>query len=273
MTIIGTVPTLVVPTIETTSVDVETRFRSLRDTITICEFLDQARGAHTVNTVSDRPAPGLAPATIEAKAASDQLIVAVHLPTVDPNFLNMAARNASELREKAAGAQGKMLSDRRTALQRYVEEARELAASGGGFEQRMVAFLEEKLQANEMMWEVYNSQTADEKANQFFEASNKAWDEALPDVLKKIEEGLKGPFVLGDHVSLADLHVIAWLHRIVNISGGAPDAEGISAISSWMGGKPVGPKLRAFWESWTERESFKKEIVATSVSYREKFAE
>jgi len=80
----GTVPTLVVPMLETTGPESDSRYRSLRDTIvclpqnelgrhdkyadmfqTICDFLDSARGSHTQNTTSERPAPALAPATIE----------------------------------------------------------------------------------------------------------------------------------------------------------------------------------------------------------------
>jgi len=82
----GTVPTLVVPMLETTGPESDSRYRSLRDTIvsspillgarttsgaipdlaqTICDFLDTARGSHTQNTTSGRPAPALAPATIE----------------------------------------------------------------------------------------------------------------------------------------------------------------------------------------------------------------
>jgi hypothetical protein len=82
----GTVPTLVVPMLETTGPESDSRYRSLRDTIvsgttltielgrlgvyadvlqTICDFLDSARGSHTQNTTSGRPAPALAPATIE----------------------------------------------------------------------------------------------------------------------------------------------------------------------------------------------------------------
>lgn len=75
----GTIPTLVVPMLETTGPEVDSRYRSLRDTIvrfhgdslahfqSICEFLDSARNSHTTNTTSNRPAPTLAPATIEGK--------------------------------------------------------------------------------------------------------------------------------------------------------------------------------------------------------------
>lgn len=83
--VVGTIPTLAVPMIETTGPGVDTRFRTLRDTIvspeqrlvirylthqqTICDFLDQARSSHSSRTVSDRPAPTLAPATIEGEGS------------------------------------------------------------------------------------------------------------------------------------------------------------------------------------------------------------
>jgi hypothetical protein len=78
--------------IETTGPGVDTRFRTLRDTIvssehqrlvrmrclthqqTICDFLDQARSSHSSRTVSDRPAPTLAPATIEGERLGTDLV-------------------------------------------------------------------------------------------------------------------------------------------------------------------------------------------------------
>jgi hypothetical protein len=47
----------------------------------------------------------------------------VHLPTVDPNFLYLSARNAKELEEKANSAAGEFISARGEALQRYINEA------------------------------------------------------------------------------------------------------------------------------------------------------
>ncbi|RXK35185.1 hypothetical protein M231_07556 [Tremella mesenterica] len=261
----GTVPTLVVPMLETTGAEVASRYRSLRDTISICEFLDQARSPHTHNTTSDRPAPVLSPATIEGKSVSDSLIALCHLPSVDPNFLVIACQSPEELRTKAAGSQGAMLSARHDALQTYLKEAKQIAADsplssskdkGLTYEQKTVVFLEEKATANEVVWEIYNGKAGEEREKAFFVASKKVWTHGIPDVLRKMESYIRGPYLLGDQVCLADLHVIAWLSRIIELSGGTKTASGIEALESLTGHK-VGPKMKAFWALWIERPSFK----------------
>jgi len=263
----GTVPTLVVPMLETVGSGVDSRYRSLRDTISICDFLDEARGARSTRTVSDKPGPALKPATIEGKATSDIIISLVHMPSVDPNFLNVAARSPSELREHAASTQGQMIDDRRTALMSHIAEAKKLAedapsqqSESGGMthEQKLVAFLEEKALANQLLWDVYNGKAGEEKEKEFYAASIKAWEEHVPTVLAQIENVMKGLFTLGDQVSLADLHLIAWLARLVHLSGGSKEVAGIEKLETIMGGKKVGPKLKAFWAAWLERDSFKR---------------
>ncbi|RSH93308.1 hypothetical protein EHS25_007662 [Saitozyma podzolica] len=266
----GTIPTLAVPMIETTGPGVDTRFRTLRDTITICDFLDQARSSHSSRTVSDRPAPTLAPATIEGKALSDIIIDLVHRPSVDPNFLQLAAASPEELKVKAHGPPGEMLNARKSNLEAYVAEAEQLAkdsvASGKTkdgketttYEQRMVAFLKEKEAANKLLWEVFNGQAGSEREQVFFEASKKAWNEGVPDTLSKLEDSIKGLYALGDQVSLADLHVIAWMARLISLAGGGPTPGGVDKLQAKAGGT-IGPKVRAFWAAWVERSSFKQE--------------
>jgi len=261
----GTVPTLVVPMLETTGPESDSRYRSLRDTITICDFLDSARGSHTQNTTSERPAPALAPATIEGKSNSDRIISLVHLPTVDPNFLNMAARSQEELKEKAGGRQGAMLKARHDALSHFIKEAKQAVASapqfdaskGPTYEQRQVQFLEDKLAANKMLLDTYAGSTGAESQKAFFEAATKSWQEGVPEVLGKLEESIKGTYVLGDQVSLGDLHLIAWLSRIIEIAGGDRTAAGLQTLEQSLANFKIGPKLEAFWAAWIERESFK----------------
>lgn len=56
--------------------------------------------------------------------------------------------------------------------------------------------------------------------------------------------------------SLADLHAISWLARLVLLAGGKKDATGVESLESK--GIKVGPKVRSFWASWIERPSFKR---------------
>ncbi|OCF73207.1 hypothetical protein I204_06437 [Kwoniella mangroviensis CBS 8886] len=273
----GTVPTLVVPTLETTGNDVDTRYRSLKDTISICDFLDHARSASSGHIQhAEKPAPTLAPATIEGKGLSDEIINLIHVYTVDPNFVAVAARDEAELRDKAKRPPGKSLAIRREALQRYLEEARQAVAESAvapkegslTWEQKSVKFLEEKVQSNEQIWELYNGKAGKEKEAQFFEVCKRTWTESLPDAFQKLESLFKGPFALGDQISLADLHTVSWITRLISIAGGEPDATGIDSLIPHLGGYRFGPKVRKFWEEWVERESFKDVLVPACGAFK-----
>ncbi|AAW43687.2 expressed protein [Cryptococcus deneoformans JEC21] len=272
----GTVPTLIVPTLETIGAGVNTRYRSLRDTVSICDFLDQARSSHTANTSSDKPAPTLTPATIDGKALSDSVIELVHRPIVDPNFIALSALNNEELKRKLRSGPGKSLAIRREALQSYLAEAQKIAsessvASKEGsftFEQKIVQFLEDKLRSSEDVWQLYHGQAGEEKLRQFFDISLKTWTERLPEVFGKLEEMIEEPYFLGDQISLADLHVITWLTRLVSIADGSPTKDGLSALEAKMD-KPLGDKLRNFWALWTERESFQEVLIPTCSAFQQ----
>ncbi|KAJ9108762.1 hypothetical protein QFC21_000082 [Naganishia friedmannii] len=286
---ISTVPTLVVPTIETVGPETVTRYRSLRDTMTIAQFLDQARGANTTHTTSSLPAPALGPATMEGKISSDAMTSLVHLPTVDPNFLYLAARDLNELSSKANSVAGAYVVDRAEALDRYISEAEQQLQQKGGefanqdhakngsngtgatsFEARTVQFLKEKKEANDVLYAIYNRQAGKEREQGFFDASTKAWTESLPEVFNKLEQEIKGPYALGDQVSLADLHIISWLARLVQIANGDVSSDAIFAVEKQMGnGHHVGEKIKQFWASWIQRESFRKVWVHVDPEFDE----
>lgn len=198
--------------------------------MTICELLDHARNVGTTHTSSDKPAPALAPATVEGKSLADSLIALVHSPIVDPNFLCFSARNADELNQKLHGPAGKMIDQRHEALQGYLAEAQSqlqarlaranqdppaapansghsvgahnTAGVNGGiasFEAKTVAFLQEKKDSNTLMYQIYHSEAIEEQ-QEFFSTSRKAWTESLPEVLNKLESGIKGVYALGDQI-------------------------------------------------------------------------
>ena len=123
----------------------------------------------------------------------------------------MACRSKEELRERAKGTQGTIVRQRRAALEKYIKEAEQIAqeASGGGsstngkaltYEQKVVAFLEEKYSSNQIVYEVYSENVGPEEEKAFFDASSRGWTQALPEVLGKMETTIKGPFALGDQV-------------------------------------------------------------------------
>jgi hypothetical protein len=59
--------------------------------------------------------------------------------------------------------------------------------------------------------------------------------------------------------SLADLHIISWLARLVQIAHGDVSPDAILKVENMMGeGHHIGEKLKQFWTLWIQRESFRK---------------
>lgn len=153
------------------------------------------------------------------KTTSDALTSLVHLPTVDPNFLYLSARDENELVEKANSAAGTFVSNRAEALERYIAEAEQQMKLKNGnfasqdhaqdgtngntpssFEARTVQFLKEKKQANDVLHAIYTRQAGKEREQGFFEASQKAWSHSLPEVINGLEQAIIGPYALGDQI-------------------------------------------------------------------------
>jgi hypothetical protein len=89
----------------------------------------------------------------------------------------------------------------------------------------------------------------------------------------------------GDQLSLADLHLAAWVTRLVNLAGGTPSEDGTSVIAKLEAHIGTGfalpkdsqpldaqrkepnrpayqSKLSAFWDAVRERPSWKKVYAA-----------
>lgn len=43
--------------------------------------------------------------------------------------------------------------------------------------------------------------------------------------ISTLEKSIKGPYALGDQISLADIHLIAWLARVITVASGLPGAN------------------------------------------------
>jgi len=137
------------------------------------------------------------------KEISDGLISLIHLPDVDPNFLNMSARDPDELAEKASSHQGRVLADRRSNLDKYMIEAKHLAFEDGGTDEyamKMIQFLDEKMASNESLWVIYNGQAEQARMDEFFQLSKNIWIDSLPNAMGKIEDTFEGPYTFGNHV-------------------------------------------------------------------------
>ncbi|CDS00306.1 uncharacterized protein SPSC_00789 [Sporisorium scitamineum] len=270
----GTVPTLVVPLFETTSAEVATKFRAINDTKAILEFLDKSRTQNTLPADSDAataPAPILAPATIEGKAVSDEIIALVHDASVDPNFLLLGARNEAEFDQGKSGLPGTFVTNRYNALvqhQKSLSEGSATVAFDGSANPKSSAIHEnlkkwyaDKLESQSLLTKAY-VQNDTQAIQQLIQMTNATW-KAVGETLATLEAKVQGPFALGDQLSLADLHVVPWLARIAAIAGGLQQHQGeagpldqVDGVLAGVDGK-VGDKIRALWTAFSERPSFK----------------
>ncbi|KAH9950372.1 hypothetical protein B0H21DRAFT_819183 [Amylocystis lapponica] len=269
----ATVPTLVVPLHKTLGPDMESRYKALQDTKarSIVEFLDKSRSTQSrTHTTSSAPSPSLSPATIAFNATLNKVVDLLHSPAGDPNVLTyLNARDDSALQTLAA-ARLPMLTARRDALVQLLadNETAKIRVS-----EKTKAFWEAKRVATEGFLQVYAdagtaelSEDARKKRQEFFTSANAAWT-ALKDVLTQINQEIIGPYVLGDQLSIADLHLAAWLARLATLSGGSAAEDGLlgGRGAAAAGVLSTGPestdrqnRLAAFWDAAKERASFKK---------------
>ncbi|PCH33676.1 hypothetical protein WOLCODRAFT_22163 [Wolfiporia cocos MD-104 SS10] len=289
----ATVPTLVVPLHNTLSPEVESRYKSLQDTKSIVEFLDKSRSTQSrTHTTSSAPSPSLSPATIAFSAISDKIIDLLHSPAADPNaLLYLNARNEAALQELSRerlqtlsarrDAVAQLLTDNESAKIRVSEKTRQ--------------FWELKRVAIEKFLDVYQAadkptsaldDAAKTKREAYFSDATTAWA-GLQGVLIELNQEIIGPYVLGDQLSIADLHLAPWLARLVKLSGGTIADDGNIAVgkleehvsvgfslpqdvavteSRRRAGLPIPDpesserqnRLAAFWDAIKERPSFKK---------------
>ncbi|EST08609.1 Glutathione S-transferase, N-terminal [Kalmanozyma brasiliensis GHG001] len=265
----GTVPTLVVPLLETTSAEVATKFRAITDTKAILEFLDKSRRASAVSgDEAAAPAPILAPATIEGKAVSDEIIRLVHDASVDPNFLLLGARSEAELNAAKGGLPGTFVTNRNNALLAHARELESGSASkafdgsanpkSSAIHENLKKWYANKIESQALLTSAYVNGDAAAIA-QLTQATTAGW-KAVGETLAKLETVVQGPFALGDQISLADLHVIPWLARLgavaTGLTGDKDPLASLNAVLGASGGK-VGEKVRGLWTNFSERPSFK----------------
>ncbi|KAJ3558820.1 hypothetical protein NM688_g702 [Phlebia brevispora] len=293
----GTVPTLVVPLSTTLDPEIESRYKAIRDTkachVAIVEFLDKSRSpqSHT-HTTSAAPAPVLAPATIAFVTASNKVIELLHSDAGNPNELMwLNARDDSELAELSAQFVP-FLTSKIRALDELIEGNKNAEVK---VSEKTVLFWENKRLATMAILDVLKdgakgSQELDASAqlkrDEYFKAARSAWFN-VRDVFMQLHKEMIGPYVLGDQLSVADLHLAAWLARLAMLSGATASDDGntiVRKIEAHVGngfglpkdfsvaearrrsGLPtlnIPPNERqsrfaAFWDAMKERSSWKK---------------
>ncbi|KZT30562.1 hypothetical protein NEOLEDRAFT_1185967 [Neolentinus lepideus HHB14362 ss-1] len=286
----ATVPTLVAPLEKTLSADVESRYRALTETKSIIEFLDKSRSAISrTNTTSSAPAPALAPATIAFNAISNSIVELIHSDEASPNAARWYnARDDASLAKISKSLEA-FFAAKKDAIAASLAESEKGAIQASA---KTKKFWEEKsVTASELAQlfadgekpESELSPASKAKREEYFKTAELVWESNLRNVLAKVSKEMMGPFVLGDQLSIADLHLAAWLARLVNLAGGDTNCEGdvaIGKLEKHVGNgfalpkdlqwtppqrdnssevKPVvQSKLAAFWDAVRERPSWKK---------------
>ncbi|CAL1695731.1 unnamed protein product [Somion occarium] len=269
----ATVPTLVVPLENTLSSEIESRYKAIQNTKAIVELLDKSRSSRShTHTTSSAPAPALTPATIAFSAASNKIIDILHSDNADPNALvYVNARDDASLKELAKEVLPKVIAKQKT-----------------------LKFWELKMYAMDGILAVFKdadtpmdqlSAEAKKIREEYYNAANNAWS-TLKNVLLQVHKEIIGPYTLGDQLSIADLHLAAWLARIAKLSGANAAEDGNTVtrkIEAHIGGFKL-PKdfsvtearrraglptadiqsterqnrFAAFWDAMKERPSWKK---------------
>jgi hypothetical protein len=193
------------------------------------------------------------------------------------------------------------LTDRVSTLKGYLSDADQdkLRVS-----EKVKILWRSRLDAEEPLLQVLTAPNEESKREYLDKARNQ-WDVQLKEVLTELNKEIVGPYALGkyffsknfvrraevgdtgDQISLADIHLIAWLARIAKLTGGLPTDDGntiISKIESRLGctfsqdisvvearrraGLDAGiappaegrrqSRLAALWDTMKDRESWKK---------------
>ncbi|CDO71605.1 hypothetical protein BN946_scf184911.g75 [Trametes cinnabarina] len=289
----GTVPTLVVPLEKTLSPEIESRYKAIQDSKAIVEFLDKSRSVQSrTHTTSSAPAPSLTPATIGFSTLSNQIIELLHSPSADPNALfYMNARSEEELRPLAEKLLP-FLRGKRDTLAKLLQDSESGAVHAS---EKTKAFWQVKKLAVDKFIQVFEeagkstselSDEARQRREEFLQSARTAWG-GLREVLTTLHKEIIGPYTLGDQLSIADLHLAAWLTHIAFLVGANADEDGntvIGRIEAHVGDGFNLPKdfsvaearrraglaasnvdsterqskLAAFWDAIKERASWKK---------------
>jgi len=289
----ATVPTLVVPLQNTLDPEIESRYKAIKDTKSIVEFLDKSRSAQSrTHSTSSAPAPSLTPATIAFSSASNKIIELLHSEAGDPNALMFMNARDDEQLKKLSESLKPILIAKCDALDKLIEDNKQAEVK---VSEKTARFWEMKRVATSMILDVLEdgekptSEINDEakgKRGEYFKAAAQAWA-GLKDVLVQLSGEIIGPYALGDQLSIADLHLAAWLARIAMLSGGQATDDGntiVRKIEEHIGesfslpkdssvaearrraGLPASnippterqARLAAFWDAVKERPSWKK---------------
>ena len=223
----GTVPTLTAPYLN----------EPLLDTRPILEFLDRSRPS--VN------GPDLIPAGGQDKAAADALIELVHSSDLETGLLLYGCLNNVEIDRIKSSPLFAYLAARQIALEKYVSA------------DPTNAFYSAKYKDNSKLHNIFtNAPMADRDA--YFKDTAAGY-KTFATGLEMLERQIRLPYAIGDHVTVADLHVVPWLsHSLWAL--GTTDRSDFSKlegrIQQTVPDFELGPNIRQWWTNFGKRDSF-----------------
>ncbi|KAF9457076.1 hypothetical protein BDZ94DRAFT_1326555 [Collybia nuda] len=283
----ATVPTLVVPLQRTLANDTESRYKAIVETKAIIEFLDKSRSVISrTRTTSSAPAPTLTPATIAFATTSTTIIDDIlHSEGGNPDSLRYLNACDQVTLQVLASKNLPSLTEKFQALESYLSDVQNHVS------EKVRSLWRDKKAETMVLLEVYrnadkpNDQLDNDeltKRTEFFKVARDGWGNALREILTRLNKEIIGPYALGDQLSTADLHLAAWMARIVSLAEGAAHDDGNTAIrrleerigSGFLLSRDFQladtrpqhhelepgyqSKLAAFWDAVRERPSWKK---------------
>ncbi|GMK58030.1 hypothetical protein CspeluHIS016_0500620 [Cutaneotrichosporon spelunceum] len=185
----------------------------------------------------------------------EKLIHGVHSEHHDPNVLLLLPVNDEDRSAKASGLPAAFLGGRQKTLDLLVKE------DTGEFE----TFIKEKQKFNGTLLSLYTGEADDDTVKKVYSDANAQWKNAGDFIRGEVTHILRktpGSYLGGASVpGEADYHLITWLARIITDAGGkagSVSGEAFAALQARIGPEPIDPVVAGYWDSWTQRASFKK---------------
>lgn len=220
----GTVPSLIVPSLD----------HPLIDSRTILEYLDKASG------------PSLASADSGSKATIEAIIDLVHSDDVSTNLILLQARDSEEYQNKRTGPFGAFIATRQRKLESLHSAHPEHPFYGP------------KSEENGVLNRIYTTDPSTER-EAFFRDTHEGYVKFARE-MDRLETLLVLPYAAGEQVTFADLHVVPWLAHAMTFV----DTKEINDLSKLevhiqksVPNFKIGPKLHKWWDNYTSRAAFK----------------
>lgn len=195
-----------------------------------------------------RPSPPeLQPRDADLGARAKQVIELIHADRMSTNLILLQARDAEEMRAKQSSPWKTFLENRQNQLQHWSKER-----PGDKFYQA-------KLSENTAIYQLYVSDDVEDADHQKFYSQSHLQYQDLAAGLDELNELIKLPYITGDSLTGADMHVVPWLSHAM---WGA-HAEGIQDFTSLeelirksVPSFKIGDRVKDWWVVMAKRGSF-----------------